>query len=248
MELKIVIVDDEPDSINVMKKLLANFCPQVRILAEASNIKEGYVLINEHKPDAVFLDIQMPGGNGFELLRKFDQINFEVVFVTSYDKYAMDAIRLSALHYLLKPVETDDLREAVKRIEKRIHGRQTQLVQLNNALANIEGVDKKITLHTGDTVTFVDLKDITHMESDKNYTIVHTKSGKRYTSSKHLGEYEEMLKEHPRFYRANKSCIVNINHITNYSKDEPCILTINNLVTKEVSRRKKQEMLNLLKF
>lgn len=248
MELKVVIVDDEPDSINVLKKLLANFCPQIKVLAEATNITEGYEIINEHTPDAVFLDIQMPGGNGFELLSKFSQINFEIIFVTSYDKYAIDAIRLSALHYLLKPVETDDLQEAVKRIEKKIHGRETQLLQVSNAISNINGINKKITLHTGDTVTFVDLDEITHLESDRNYTIVYIKSGKKYISSKNLGEYEEILKEHPRFYRINKSCLVNVNHITNYSKDEPCILTIDNLHMQEVSRRKKQEMTRLLKL
>lgn len=248
MELRVIIVDDEADSITVLRNLLKNFCPQVTVVGEAFDITEAYELITKLKPNAVFLDIQMPGGNGFSLLKKFNEINFDVVFVTSYDKYAIEAIKLSALHYLLKPIEVEDLQEAVKRIEKNVYGNQQQQNQIHNAIHNMEEIEKKITVHDKDHVEFLSLNEITHFESERNYTNIYTKGNKKYTSSKNLGEYEEMLRDHERFYRANKSCIVNLNFVSNYSKTEPCIITINNQFNQEVSRRKKQELVDLLKL
>jgi len=248
MEVRVVIVDDEVDSINVLKNLLKKFCPHVTIVGEAVDIKEAYALITKLEPDAVFLDIQMPGGNGFSLLKKFKEINFDVVFVTSYDRYAIEAIKLSALHYLLKPIEVEDLQEAVKRIEKSVYGLELQHNQILNAISNMEEIEKKITVHTKDLVAFLNLNDITHLESDRNYTIIYTKENKKYTSSRNLGEYEEMLKDNPLFYRANKSCLVNINQITDYTKGEPCMIVITNGYEQEVSRRKKQELVDLIKI
>lgn len=248
MKLRVVIVDDEQDSIDVIRNLLKKFCPDVEVVGTAMDVADAYTLINKEEPDAVFLDIQMPGGSGFTLLKKFKEIPFDVIFVTSYDKYALDAIKLSALHYLLKPIEVEDLKVAVKRIEKSVNGKDLQQLQIVNVISNMDDIEKKITIHTKDNVTFLGLNEITHLESERNYTIIYTKDNKKYTSSKNLGEYEEMLKEQPTFYRANKSCITNINHVTNYSKDEPCVLTINNQHQQEVSRRKKQELVELLKF
>ncbi|HWY09977.1 MAG TPA: LytTR family DNA-binding domain-containing protein [Bacteroidia bacterium] len=245
--MKVIIIDDEADSITVIKNLLKKFCPNVTILGEAFDITQAYELIIGFEPDAVFLDIQMPGGSGFSLLKKFKEINFGVVFVTSYDTYAIDAIKLSALHYLLKPIEVEDLQEAVKRIEKSILGRELQHIQIANAIGNMEEIEKKIAIHIKDQVMLIRLNEITHLESERNYTNIYTTENKKYTSSKNLGDYEEMLKEHQYFYRANKGCLVNINHISNYSKGEPCIVTIANNYDQEVSRRKKQELLEKLK-
>jgi len=248
MKIDAIIVDDEADSRSVLQKLLTNFCPSINVVAEAADIQKGFELINSLKPSVVFLDIQMPGGNGFMLLKKFEKIFFDTVFVTSYDKYALEAIKLSALHYLLKPIEVKDLLEAVDRIEKNAYKKQVINSQIANAIGNSEGIQKKITIHMQDKVLFLSLHEITHLESERNYTVIFTTNGKKYTSSKNLGEYEEMFKEQEVFYRINKSCIVNLNHISNYTKDEPCILTINGKNKQEVSRRKKQELLELLKF
>ncbi|MCD6066597.1 MAG: two component transcriptional regulator, LytTR family [Bacteroidetes bacterium] len=248
MEIRVILVDDEEDSNQVLKNLLQKFCPQVTVIGEALNVTDAKILIENLRPDAVFLDIQMPGGNGFSLLKKVKDIPFDVIFVTSYDKYALEAIRLSALHYLLKPIEVEELRNAVERLEKRVLGKELQRNQILNAIHNMEEGDKKITLHTRDQVVFLSLGQITHMESDRNYTIIYTNNREKYISSKHLGEYEEMLNRHEHFFRANKSCIVNIQYITSYSKGEPCMLTIANTCEQEVSRRKKQELLELIKM
>jgi two-component system LytT family response regulator len=248
MGIKVVIIDDEEDSIVVLQTLLKKYCANVTVADTATDIDEAYKKIIKHKPQAIFLDIQMPGGNGFDLLKKFENIDFDVVFVTSYDKYAIEAIRLSALHYMLKPIEVEELQEAVKRIERNAHWRELQNEQLRNAITNMEEVEKRITLHVKGKVEFVKLNEITHLESDRNYTDVYTKSNKKYTSSKNLGEYEEMLKEYDFFYRVNKGCIVNMNHVEGYSKGEPCFIDLMNNHKQEVSRAKKQELLQLLKL
>jgi two-component system, LytTR family, response regulator len=245
MEIKAILVDDEADNRSVLRNLLKMFCPNIKVMAEASNIDTAYDLIIEQSPQVVFLDIQMPGGYGFNLLKKFKELPFEVIFVTGYDKYALEAIKLSAIHYLMKPVEVADLQEAVKRLEKNVKSKYL-VQQLENVEYNLDAVEKKIIIHTNDKVLFLPLKDITHFEGERNYTNIYT-SDKKYISSKNLGEYEEMIEWNKQFYRIGKSCIVNLNCITNYSKGEPCMLTVNEKFTYEISRRKKQELLEKLK-
>ena len=245
MEIKAIIVDDESDNRSVLRNLLKMFCPQIKLVGEAENIDEAYNVIQDHKPDVVFLDIQMPGGNGFNLLKKFKEIPFEVVFVTGYDKYALEAIQLSALHYLMKPIEVGELQEAVKRIENSIKSKD-MLLQLENVQQNLEGLEKRIVIHDNNQVVFLPLQDITHLEGEGKYTLIYTNT-KKYTSSKNLGEYEEMLKSSSQFLRISKSCIVNLNCVTNYSKGEPCMLTVNEKHIYDISRRKKHELLEKMK-
>jgi two-component system LytT family response regulator len=245
MKITALIVDDEADNRSLLRDLLKMYCPQVSVIAEASNIELAYNLIVQHKPQTIFLDIQMPGGNGFNLLKKFKELPFDVIFVTGYDKYALEAIKLSALHYLMKPIEVCELEEAVRRLEKSVRSKDV-LLQAQVAEGNLNDFEKKITIHTNDKVVFLSLKDITHFEGERNYTHIYEVS-KKYTSSKNLGEYEDMIEGNKHFFRIGKSCIVNLNCITNYSKGEPCMLTINDKFIYEISRRKKQELLDKLK-
>jgi two-component system LytT family response regulator len=243
-----IIVDDEAPSRSVLKKLLLKFCPSVEITGEADNAKEAYGLICKLKPDVVFLDLQMPGGNGFSLLKKFKEIDFEVIFVTSYDKYAIEAIKLSALHYLLKPIEVEDLKEAVNRLEKKMYAKEINEQTIANAVRNSEEIEKKLTVHIQDYVVFLSLNDITHLEASVNYTFIYMKDGAKYTSSTNIGEYEKILNGHLQFYRISKSCIVNVNSIKEYTKGEVCLLNLENSHSYEVSRRRKQELIELLKL
>ncbi len=245
MELTAIIVDDEEDSRSVLKQLLKSFCPQVKIVGEAANVKSAYEMILEINPKVIFLDIQMPGGNGFSLLKKFDEIPFEVIFVTSYDKYAIEAIKLSALHYLMKPVEVDDLKFAVGRLEKSILKNEKHKEQLVNVIFNMEGkeLEKRLAVHYHDRVKLLPLSEITHLEGERNYTTINMLNREKFNSSKNLGEFEEILEENPQFFRIGKGCIVNLNHVTSYSKGEPCTLVILGEFNFEISRRKKQEFL-----
>ncbi|MBS1636808.1 MAG: response regulator transcription factor [Bacteroidetes bacterium] len=249
MMITALIVDDEADSRSVLKKLLSQFCPQVQVIGEAGSVTSAYDLIQETKPQLVFLDIQMPGGSGFSLVKKFDEVPFELIFVTSYDKYAIDAIKMSALDYLVKPVEVAELLAAITRFEKYHSRQESHQMQVVNLIANMEesNVEKKIAVHNNDNVVLLSLGQITHMEGERNYTQIYTNKGDKYTSSKNLGEFEDMLESYPQFFRIGKSCMVNLNWVTNYSKREPCVITINDRHTYEISRRKKQDLLEKLK-
>jgi two-component system, LytTR family, response regulator len=249
MKLKTLIIDDEPDNRSVLRSLLTLYCPSIEICAEASNAREAYEMIVDHKPHVIFLDIQMPGNNGFSILKKFTEIPFEVVFVTSYDRYAIEAIRFSALDYLLKPVEISELRATVRRIENTIEKKQNRQMQLVNLVIGMENENttKKLAVHQNDSVVFLPLHHITHLEAERNYTWIFTEEKEKYASAKNLGEFEEMFEDYPQFLRISKSHIVNLEHINDYSKGEPCLITVNHHFSFEISRRKKNEILGILK-
>lgn len=245
MELTAVIIDDEANSRSVLRKLLKMFCPHVLIKGEADNVEDAYTLIMATIPSIVFLDIQMPGANGFSLLKKFSDIPFRVIFVTSYDKYALEAIKFSAFDYLLKPVDVEELVLSVNRLQQNAFTKEVRIEQIINVIAHVDGesLEKKIVVHHNNYVKFLLLNEILYMESDRNYTIINTVKEERYISSKNLGEYEETLENHQNFFRINKSYLININHMAHYTKKEPCILTLSNNMDFEISRRKKHELL-----
>jgi len=242
-------VDDEGSSREVLKALLKKFCPTIQITGEACNVDEAYKFITELKPEVVFLDVQMPGGNGFSLLKRFIEIPFQVIFVTSYDKYALDAIRCSALYYLMKPIEVPFLLDAVDKLNSRIENRNTQKSQILNLIHNesTPGIEKKIAVHSTDTVVFLPVNEIIYLEGMDEYTSIQTLQGNKFTSSKNLGKFEEMLDSFPQFLRISKSHIVNINYVDHYTKGEPCFITISAKYTFEISRRRKREFLDRIK-
>ncbi|MBL0047229.1 MAG: response regulator transcription factor [Bacteroidetes bacterium] len=248
-DIKALIIDDEASSRNVLKQLLMRFCPEITVCGEASNSDIAYELILSTQPQLVFLDIQMPSGNGFSLLRKFEKIDFEIVFVTSFDQFAIEAIKFNALDYLLKPVEVADLKAAVKKTVNRINEKHFSSPLVVNLLANLrqETQEKKIPLHSSNNVRFVSIGDIIFFEADGNYTNIETGMGEKFISSKNLKEFEEMLEGITQFIRVNKSVIVNINKIASYSKAEPYILVVGKNKEFEISRRKRNEVLERLK-
>jgi two-component system, LytTR family, response regulator len=248
-KLKCIIVDDEAPGRLVLRELLAHYCTNVDVVAEAGNITEAYDLITTHKPDFVLLDIQMPGGSGFDLLKKFDEIHFDVIFVTSYDKYAVSAIKFSALDYLLKPVEIQELVAAVGKVEAN----KNELPQKNqlylNLLNNLDEntIEKKLPVHHKDKVRLISLGDVVSFEADSNYTQIFTTQDEKYSSAKLLKDFEEVLSSHSQFIRVNKSAIININYVREYSKGTPCIIYMNNSKEYEISRRKKAEIWERIK-
>lgn len=247
MELTALIVDDEESSRNVLRALLKTHCPHVEVLDEASNTKDAYEKIVALNPAIVFLDIQMPGGNGISLLKKFTEVPFQVIFATSYDKYAIEAIKFSALYYLLKPIEVEELKEAVQKVVKTVTSQRAHSRQIYNVIFNMEstGLTKKLAFHDNDRVVFVSLDEILFFEGDANYTNIQTRN-KKFISSKNLGKMEELLLEFPQFFRINRGCIINLNCVNEYAKGEPCIITLDKWHF-EVSRRKKQDFLAKVK-
>jgi two-component system, LytTR family, response regulator len=244
-----IIIDDEVSGRLVLKELISKFCSQVRIIGEAGNIQDAYELIVTKKPDLILLDIQMPGGSGFDLLRKFDTIDFEVVFVTSFDKFAINAIKFSALDYLLKPVEVKDLVTAMEKAsEERFNSSQRHPVYIN-LLNNLdESVkDKMIPIHHNDRVKMLKLSEIICFEADSNYTNIFTSANEKFSPAKLLKDFEDFLADHPDFMRVSKSAIINLSYIKEYSKGDPCILYMRNGKEFEVSRRKKAELTEKIK-
>lgn len=247
MALKVILIDDEKGARESLHNLIIKYCPQLEVIAKASNIDEAYKLINELSPQLIFLDIEMPNGNGFDLLQKFTTINFDIIFTTAFDHYAIKAIKYSAIDYLLKPIDIDDLRNAIERVLLKQKNKNLQNEQILSLLSNIkpEQNDKKIALHEGDGLTFVRLKDIVRCESDGNYTTIILEGNKRIITSKTLGEYEELF-SNDNFYRVHRSHLIHLHHIIKYIKGDGGYVLMSDGSQIEVSRRKKQEFLDKL--
>jgi len=243
-KIKCIIIDDEPSGIIVLRELLSLYCSNVKVVCEAENSEVAFQKITEHKPDFILLDIQMPGETGFDLLKRFDKIDFDIIFVTSYDKYAINAIKFSALDYLLKPVEVHELCSAIEKVKVRKFQKKEKEQLVINLLNNLDKkiMDKKMAIHHFDKVKFLNLSDIVCFEAESNYTSIYTIAEEKYTPARVLKDFECFLKDHKIFMRINKSVIINLEYIKEYSKGEPCILYLKNGREFEISRRKKTEL------
>lgn len=246
-KIKVILVDDEKDSREVMTKLLQYHFDEIEILGEATNVENAFQLINQKQPDLIFLDIQMPKANGFALLKKFETIPFEVIFVTSFDQYAINAIKFSALDYLLKPVEVSDLKDAVAKAVAVIGKKQNSNLQIINLLHDLQdNVERKIAVHNGDKVRFLPQKEIVFIEADGRYCRIFMQDSETFITAKYLKDFEAYFAEKSSFVRISKTYLLNTSHIVSYSKGDPCIIEMTTGKLFETSRRKKQEVLERL--
>jgi two-component system LytT family response regulator len=248
-KLNCVIIDDEIAGRVVLKELLTSHCPDIVVAGEAEDITQGYEEILAKQPDFILLDIQMPGGSGFELLKRYKTIDFDVIFVTSYDKYAINAIKFSALDYLLKPLEVPDLISAIEKVWVRKNNKIEKDTLVINLLNNLEGTkaEKKIAIHHQDRVRLINLDEVLCFEAASNYTRLHCLNGQNYMVARTLKDFEEFVSHNEKFFRINKSVIVNLQYVNEYSKGEPCIIYLNNSKEYEISRRKKTELAERIK-
>jgi two-component system, LytTR family, response regulator len=249
MKTTAVIIDDEEGARESLANILKNYVPEVEVLGKAASAHEGYDLIKKVSPQLVFLDVEMPNENAFDLIDKFDSVDFEIIFVTAYDHYAIQAIKSSALDYLLKPIDIDDLKSAVAKLEYKISQPQKdEQFDLLLDSVNSNKPHKKIAIPESDGLMFVDVNDILRCESDGNYTIIYLKSEKRVVSSKTLGDYAEILKNNE-FFRTHRSHLINLNEIHKFVKGDGGYILMSDKSEVEISRRKKQEFLvRLAKF
>jgi len=244
--LKAIIIDDEEGARFTLSTLLEEYCPSVSIIAQCSNVPEGVLAINKHTPDIVFLDIEMPEYNGFELLEFFKIVDFEIIFVTAYSQYAIRAFEVSAVDYLLKPVEIEQLQAAVEKAsQKRTQANIMQRLDLMKSTYNGDEI-KKIALPMSDGLMFVDVAEIILFEADRAYTHVFLKNGSKITVSKPMRTFEDILENRNFIYRPHRSHLININYIKKYVRGDGMIF-MDNGVALPVSRERKQEFEALLK-
>lgn len=217
--LKAVIIDDEAKARRILKSFLEEYCTNITVIGDAPDVVQGVKLIQKEKPDIVFLDIEMPGYNGFQLLEFFDEINFEVIFVTAYSEFALKAFQVSAVDYLLKPLQIDQLIKAVEKAEK-IRGNSLIKERLETLKINLEeNKIKKIVVPVSEGSLFVDIKDITHLKAEGSYVNIFLKDGNKILVSKNIKDYENQLTEQEGFFRTHRSYLVNINYIQSTSPD-----------------------------
>ncbi len=241
--LKAIIIDDEPDCVKLLALQLKMYCPQVQVVAECTESELGYTKIKELQPDLVFLDIEMPVMNGFQLLEKLGDIQFSLVFVTAYDQFAVKAFRFSALDYLLKPIDGKDLKAAVEKAEKRSWPQTQQLSLLKQQLQNGDKVlPDKIALPYQNGVTFAEIKNVVYCESDNNYTRIHTVDGSKYMVAKTLGDIQEVLEER-NFLRVHRQYLINLNHIKKYVRGGGNYVILSNNQSIPVARNQKEKLI-----
>jgi two-component system LytT family response regulator len=245
--IRAIIVDDELGARESLSKMLEKNCKQVEIVAKVDSMASAYEAISAKEPDLVFLDIEMPNGNAFDLLEKFREINFNIIFTTAYDHYAIKAIKFSAVDYILKPIDPEELVQAVKRFEERA-GQKTSLdKQFKTLLSNVrtENKLKKVGIPDGDGLIFINLSDIIRCDSDGNYTFFILTSGKKIIASRTLGEYEQMFAD-DNFFRIHRSHLINLEHVKKYIKGEGGYVVMTDNSQVEVSRRNKTDFLEKL--
>lgn len=239
--MKAIIIDDEEDARIVLEQMLKKHCPDVQVIAKAHSIETGIAAIQKLAPDLVFLDVELQPGNGFDILERLPNTNFEVIFTTAYDHYTLKAIKFSALDYLLKPLDIDELKEAVE----KAHKKSSSFSRITNLLLNLkEGKPKKICINCQDGIYYIDPEEIIRCEADANYTRFFLTENKTVTASKTLKDYDELLSEF-NFIRVHHSHLVNLRHVKKYVKNEEGLLMSDGAVV-GISTRKKAEVLQLL--
>lgn len=243
--LRTLIIDDEPHVRKTLARMIKEECSNVKLLKSANGVKSGLKAIEEQNPDLVLLDIKMDDGTGFDLLKKAEPINFKVIFITAFDQYAILAFKFSAIDYLLKPVNPEDLVNAVNRAEQMVQQDfSTQLKALNENLKTQEPKGKKIILRTSETVHLVKVSDISYCESDMSYTNFYLADGQKILVSRTLREFDELLKEFG-FFRVHKSFLVNLFAITKFEKADGGYLVMENKDRVPVASRKRDQLLEM---
>lgn len=246
--IRTIIIDDEPNNIEALKQLLIKYCPHVELVGDAENIRTGQALILNTQPDLVFLDIEMPFGNAFELLNNLSPVNFEIIFVTAFDNYAINAIKYSALDYLLKPVNIKELQNAVQKAAERIKTKNITS-KIDTLLFNLsvsKPVLQKVALPTLDGLVFVNINELVWLEARGSYTFVYMQDQQKIMVSRTLKEFEDIL-PFETFSRVHQSYIINHHFIKKYNRGRGGTIEMEDGTTIEVSMRKKDEFLSKFK-
>ncbi len=247
MDLKAVIVEDEKHSRETLKNLLEEFCVGIQVVGVAGTVDEAIKLIKQTKPDLIFLDIELQTGTGFDVLEKVSQGDFEVIFTTAFEQYAIKAVKFSSLDYLLKPIDLDELQNAVQKAQTKknqeVYKKQLETLMLN--LKQQKPKLHKICLATSEGFEFIELSKIIYCKAEGAYTAFVLTSGDKLLISKHLKAYEDLLKEQ-NFMRVHNSFLINIKEVKKYVKSDGGYIIMSNNDTVSISRTKKEDFIHLM--
>lgn len=243
--IKVIVVDDEPHSIDTLQVMLQKKFPEVEVLAGCNSVAEASKCIDRLQPELVFLDVEMPHQSGFDLLKQYEKLPFEVIFTTAYEKYAIRAIKFSALDYLLKPFSIRELGEALERYKNKVTGYQEQREKLEVLIENmrcLQHTQRKIALPSLHGLLFVQVQDIVRCESEGNYTKVYFSNKSSQVVSRSLKEFEDLLEEMG-FFRVHHSHLINLQHLQAYLQGEGGFALMSDGAQVEISRRRKADFL-----
>ncbi len=246
--IRCVIVDDESKAREIIVEMLKLYCSDVEVVGQAHNVAKGYEVINTLKPDLVLLDIKMPDGSGFDLLNKFDKLNFKVIFITAHEEYAIKAFRFSALDYILKPIDPSDLISAVEKVSgvDSVNNINEQFKTFKDNFYNGNSTqEKKIVLKTTENIYIISIKDVIRCQSEKNYTYFYFNNRERIIVSKTLKDFDEILTDYG-FMRIHRSHLVNVTYIDRFEKSEGGFLIMKDGSRVDVSHRKKEALLTYI--
>lgn len=247
--IKAVIIDDEKDSIDTLKWKLENYCPDVNVISSFERPADGVSYLKKNPVDLLFLDIEMPMLTGFDVLEELGRdIPFDIIFITAYDNFGIQAVKFSALDYLLKPVQNKELKEAIdkhlRKSQQKIPSEQIDLL-LNNVQAERKGKRGRIALASKESIEFVDPNDIVVCEANSNYTNVYLVEGRKRVISKTLKDFEEMLMQFD-FFRPHNSHLINLGRVKEFIRGDGGYLVMENKMKIPVSKNRKEELMQLL--
>jgi two-component system LytT family response regulator len=243
---KAIVIDDEKMARSLLSGMLEEFCPDIEVIASCEDLPTGVKAIRKLKPDLVLLDIEMPGHSGLELIDFFDEdeISFSIIFTTAYNNYAIQAFKLSAIDYLLKPIEPEELEKSIERFRR--HNQKKDYSILKDNLDSSK--PPKIAIYTTSSIKFVETEQILFLKADGAYTKLCLKDGSTVTASKGLKVFEEMLEENSNFFRCHKSFIVNINNVSDFVRSDGGYLLVDGKHRVSISTEKSEELLQLMKL
>ena len=237
--LRTVIVDDEQDAVNFIESIAKEYCPNIKIIGKAYSAIEGVEVITKEKPDLVFLDVEMPHGSGFDLLAGFPEKDFDVIFITAFNHYAIRAIKFSAVDYILKPININEFIEAVKRVEEARNTRSNRNVNFSTLFENLKtAMPSKLAIPTSNGMEYLNTKEIIRVEADRSYSWFYLKGEIKHLVSRNLKEYQELLSDR-NFFRTHNSHLINLEHVKKYIRHEGGYIEMIDGSTVPISRGKK---------